>query len=421
MHRKVIVILLILLALFNFVGCNQSQDSSDILSDSSQYIDDLGVIKIETNPKVANYRDLDVYKNTKSLPHGNYYENWGIDVRSCDVSSDDTIIDRLEDLKYTNFDSQTIWPKEMPIEFDPLKVMDLYKNPGLGVNKLHNEGIDGRGIGIAIIDQNLLVDHIEYKDRLKYYTECGTTKGDGSSMHGGAVASIAVGKTCGVAPNADLYFIANPFGTYTDDGFEYNYEFVADSIDEIIKVNETLPKNRKIRVISISLGFVKGEKGYEKFCDSVELAKENNIETIYVGKDSISYISFLGIGREPLTDGENFESYNPGLFWMKDTELRNIVDNYFYVPMDFRCTASPTGPEDYVVYINGGMSWTIPYVAGVYALACQVDPTIDLDRFFSIAYTTGRKIDSEFEYNGIKNYKLNIIDPCAIIDKLKTE
>lgn len=32
---------------------------------------------------------------------------------------------------------------------------------------------NGIGIGIAIIDQSLLTDHVEYKDRLRLYEEIG--------------------------------------------------------------------------------------------------------------------------------------------------------------------------------------------------------------------------------------------------------
>ncbi len=54
----------------------------------------------------------------------------------------------------------------------------------------------------------LLVDHQEYRDRIRLYEEINIDKGTPAQMHGAAVASIAVGKTVGVAPEADLYYIA---------------------------------------------------------------------------------------------------------------------------------------------------------------------------------------------------------------------
>lgn len=87
--------------------------------------------------------------------------------------------------------------------------METGKNPGLNIRKLHQIGITGKGVGLAIIDQRLLVDHCEYKNQLRMYEEIHVAKGSGASMHGAAVASIAVGKTIGVAPDADLYFVSS--------------------------------------------------------------------------------------------------------------------------------------------------------------------------------------------------------------------
>lgn len=71
------------------------------------------------------------------------------------------------------------------------------------MRQLHQKGITGQGISIAIVDQTLLVDHVEYRDRVLYYDDFGT--GKSSSMYGPTVASIAVGKTTGVAPAANLF------------------------------------------------------------------------------------------------------------------------------------------------------------------------------------------------------------------------
>ena len=115
----------------------------------------------------------------------------------------------VRSLLYADFDSKTQWPAsdKLPTDFDRQKIMEISKDPGLGIRKLHDQGITGNGVGIAIIDQTLLVDHIEYKDRIRIYEEAEDITGGWleTQMHGPAVASIAVGKTVGVAPDADLY------------------------------------------------------------------------------------------------------------------------------------------------------------------------------------------------------------------------
>ncbi len=80
-------------------------------------------------------------------------------------------------------------------------------NPGEDVRSLHIRGITDRHVGVAIIDQPLLTRHREFADRLRWYDEIDTAPNDPAGWHATAVASIAAGKTVGVAPEADLYFV----------------------------------------------------------------------------------------------------------------------------------------------------------------------------------------------------------------------
>ncbi len=85
--------------------------------------------------------------------------------------------------------------------------------------------------------------------------------------------------------------------------------------------------------------------------------------------------------------------------------------------MDSRAVASPTGNSDYVFYREGGWSWSIPYIAGVYALAAQVKPDITPDVFWSTALKTGRTI--EISHEGQKYSFGIILDPVALIHALQ--
>ena len=85
--------------------------------------------------------------------------------------------------------------------------------------------------------------------------------------------------------------------------------------------------------------------------------------------------------------------------------------------MDSRTTANFTGKNEYVFYREGGWSWSIPYIAGVYALAVQVEPAITPEQFWSIAMETGRTI--KLKHSG-KTMRLGpIIDPVKLIDRLQ--
>ncbi len=314
-----------------------------------------------------------------------------MDLRGYDLS-ELVVVDRLGDLVHADFDDRTTWPKALPAGFDPARVMELGKNPGLGVRSLQAKGIAGKGVGIGIIDQGLLVDHKEYVDRLKLYEEihCGD---EGAQMHGPAVASIAVGKTVGVAPEADLYYIAEthvrPDMPMTEgvDWWKYvDFGVTAQAIDRLLEINRALPKEHKIRVISISVGWSPGNGGYDEVMAAVKRATEQNVFVISTALERTHKLAFHGLNRAAMADPEKVASYTAA------TWGRNIGGGRLLIPMGGRTTASPTGVNDYVHYDEGGWSWVVPYVAGLYAMACQVKPDITPEEFWQKALETGDEL-----------------------------
>jgi hypothetical protein len=87
--------------------------------------------------------------------------------------------------------------------------------------------------------------------------------------------------------------------------------------------------------------------------------------------------------------------------------------------MDSRTAASPTGNEDYAFMRAGGLSWTIPYAAGMYALAAQVRPDITPEVFWETALNTGTTI--QVQQDG-KEHDLGVIlNPRALIEAIKVK
>jgi hypothetical protein len=78
-----------------------------------------------------------------------------VDLRSADISGID-VGGKFEDLSYADFDDRTIWPPNLPEGFSPKRILEMGKNPGLGIRQLQAQGITGKSIGLAIIDQPLL-------------------------------------------------------------------------------------------------------------------------------------------------------------------------------------------------------------------------------------------------------------------------
>jgi hypothetical protein len=309
----------------------------------------------------------------------------------------------------------------MPAGFDPQKMMEIGKDPGLGMRALHEQGITGKGIGIAIVDQPLLVDHQEYKDRIRLYEEISVLPGSKAAMHGAAVTSIAVGKNIGVAPEADLYYIGSWTGDWEPEtnNFTWNFKYYAQAIHRILELNQSLPEDQKIRVIAMQIGWSPDQAGYEEITAAVEEAKKAGVFVISSSLSETHGLNFHGLGREPLAAPNEFSSYEPGLWWQQQFFDRGSLSNTLLVPMDSRTTASPTGTEDYVFYREGGWSWSIPYLAGMYTLAAQVNPDITPEQFWDVALKTGKTIP--IKHDG-KEYQFGVIlDPQALVEEIKSK
>lgn len=354
----------------------------------------------------------------KELPHYNSASsaNFQVDLRGYDLSALN-LADKLGDLEFADFDSMTKWPAELPGGFVPDEIMEAGKNPGLSIRSLHEKGINGKNIGVAIIDQCLLTDHAEYKERLKFYEEIHNID-ESAPMHGVAVASLAVGKTIGVAPMADLYYIAETHASYNRVRPIFDFTWLAKAIDRIVEINRELPADKKIRVISISVGWSRPEKGYDAVTRALDNAKKEGIFIVSSNLQETYGFYFQGLGRDPKRNPDEPGSYSPGLFWEGNFYKRPAVLSAptLLVPMDSRTVASQSGVEEYTFYRSGGWSWSIPYIAGLYALACQVKPDITPDEFWQTALETGDSI--RVTHDGKEYDMKSIANPVKLIETL---
>lgn len=385
--------------------------------------------KIDRRPNPTNWGRGELNSLPKYNPEST--SPFQVDLRCYDLSKLD-LSNSINDLLYATFDDRTVWPasEHIPMEFDWKQFMEMGKNPGLGIRSLHEQGITGRGVGIALIDNPLLVDHQEYAERLRLYEEIGIREmrkvegghGMDAHMHGTAVVSLATGKTLGVAPEADVYYVATwPFVfDKKGGGVKSSFKHRAQAVLRILEINKHLPKDEKIRVISMSIGWGQSQEGYKEIAEATQKAKAAGMLVICSSTEQIHGFRFHGLDRLPLANSDDFNSYKPGSWWAKmfyQVNLSHIGMNSLLVPMDSRTTASPTGTNEYVFYRHGGWSWSIPYIAGVYALAAQVEPNITPERFWALAMKTGRTIELENKERKIAFGP--ILDSAKIIESLK--
>lgn len=78
------------------------------------------------------------------------------------------------------------------------------------------------------------------------------------------------------------------------------------------------------------------------------------------------------------------------------------------VPAGNRTTASRSGPDDYMFWRQGGMSWTVPYLAGVAAMAFQVDPELKLNSVPELWMKTATKTSAGL-----------VVNPAAFIEAVR--
>lgn len=341
----------------------------------------------------------------------------GFDLRSQDVS-ELSLADSRQALSYVAFDTATIFPNELPEGFFPEQIMELGKNPGLGIRSLHEQGLTGKGISIAIIDQALNLDHAEYSDNIMGY-ELLHSCDDSAAMHGSAVTSIAVGKSCGVAPDANVYYISSTFGWYSRAGAKLDLSYMAKSIDRILEINELLPEDKKIRVISVSRGFNRMTPGGNKVQSAIERAKKKGIFVITTSTDQNYGFQLLGLGREPNLNPDDIDSYTPGLFWKDNFYADSSLfapEKTLLVPMDARTYASCSRTDGYEFTASGGLSWSVPWLAGLYALCLEKNPSLTPEEFIRAAFETG--VTKTIEYNG-SSYELGtMVAPAVLMDEI---
>jgi subtilisin family serine protease len=323
------------------------------------------------------------------------------DIRFKDLTNIENQLDSdmIRTLKYNE---KTVWPLSYERYAD--EIMEMGKDPGLGIRSIHALGITGQNVNVAIIDQNLCADyHPEYTDNIVEYfdTGCNTSNTKGSN-HGPSVVSLLVGKTLGVAPDAKVYYVAAP--TWTGDA-----KFIADGLDWIVKKNSELPVDQKIRVVSVSAG-PSGEgspftKNRELWDQAYQRAVDSNILVL----DCTSHHRLNSACYYDIFNRNDITKCLPG--W-PDSDMLN-PDSYKDVictPSSLRTAAEQYDKGDYSFSYSGkaGVSWSVPYLAGVIALGWQVNPDLSSEQITDYIFETA------YIYNGY----YRIINPVAFIEKI---
>lgn len=321
---------------------------------------------IEREPKKKKYPRI-IFSNLDELEK--YIEsskrNTGEIMYNADLSQLDLSGPKGKKLlaKINGFDEKTTWPESLSkIKKEQLETS---KDSGLGISELHKKGYTGKGINIAIIDQYLLLDHPEYQENIKYYKEMESeeiySKHLYSEYHAPAVSSLAVGKTCGSAPNAGLYFVSTGNSCYNNNNLE--------AIKHLIELNKNLSDKEKIRCLSCSWGGGPNEEDFEK---RMALFKElEETGCIVIGGYYSHHIGRYHVGGTKIQqDSDHLDTLE--IDKIADRHIPEGKEDIVMVPEHKRTFASHSG--GYLYEEIGGSSWTCPYLAGLVACALQANP-----------------------------------------------
>jgi hypothetical protein len=248
---------------------------------------------------------------------------------------------------------------------------------------------------VAIIDFSFLREHEEYRDKVKKFCLVNGKSLDTvgkPATHGTATASLLVGERSGTAPGAWLYFWGR------DSNKDHTDEAAA--IEQIMAFNKDKKLGDRIRIVSISSGLNKTYKNHEKFEEALKLAKKKGLTVVLVNSQ------IGGVNCPLYKDRNNPANYN--IMYDFHGYEKELPGSMIYVPSDNRTTASEQGGKEYSFWGNGGLSWAVPYLAGVIALGYQVNPDLETDEVFKYIRETGTPFNRGW-----------IINPKKFIEKIK--
>jgi subtilisin family serine protease len=353
----------------------------------------------------------------------------GDDVRNKDLRNYDLSESRII-MNHITFNERTRFPADRSKrpahgsehKYQPEYIIERGKNPGLGIRSLHEQGITGKNISVAIIDEPLILDHPEYKGKIVAYKDfTGHPLGTAallSSAQGPAVASLLAGETVGTAPGVNIYYAAVPAWT------AFDASYYAAALDWIVELNETLPEGEKIRAASISINPTNPRPwiNVAQYLQSFQKAQEAGILVLDCTRE---HGVIIGASFYDYENPEDITLSRPvnnlyRIFIAPDHYRAAAGDIYTEAHMDNKlmlrapalrrtmAEAHDPGEFSYSYDGRGELSWAVPYITGVLAMGWQVRPELDPGEIIKILFDTAHSDENENKY----------INPPAFINYL---
>ncbi len=259
--------------------------------------------------------------------------------------------------------TNVIWPApdKMPDGFNPTEILEQAKST------VYKPITTGKGINIAVIDTPLDVDNPEYADNIKFFQGPLSNQNVASNKHSGMVMGHLVGKSTGMAPDANIYYFTRiPY----QDRKKLNKETI-NVLRNVIKFNREQKPENKIHILSCSWG------GKQKYSPEITVLlnqlEKDGVKIILCGSDyvkeaTLSGRDFMPCNNPDMTDIQP-DVQNAGNELLHALNMSFNMDKVIGIPTNMRTT--PLESNGWQYRISGGESSSAPYIAGVYACALQ--------------------------------------------------
>lgn len=361
-----------------------------------------------------NYVEEELKKEAKAFASGK--ENTGFCLRGLcgqDVSKIDMSDLTIEMFKRLTFNTKTKFSKEQVEKFHPFDIIKQGKQFG----NIKESKIDGNETTIAIIDRFSDVSKKQFEGRTitvyrvskdgveevqsnedGIYLKDASEEEDGleKGYHGNTIASLAVGKECGVAPESNVVLF-HIDGIGNQEAQDAVLKFIDENRE---KEGFTIPD-----IISISA---------KTKIDKEMLKKLEKLGCAFINSDI--FVENFTLGRS--NDGhelvrDEFIQYTIDAFAAdRRIDINEKFNGKILIPVTGRTSSYINDDGEEVYKYNGsfcGNSFAIGQVAGLFLKARQVDKSISYGNFIKIARNTAKTNEDNMKY----------LDADGIITKLK--
>lgn len=315
------------------------------------------------------------------LNRKSYFRNWGFCFNDLtDYQFEDNIDYKI--IRKVPFSTKTIFPIKHPFYFNE-SIYHVNEN----VQRLHDLGIDGSGINVAVIDFTFETVPNELKESLVSFKNC--NENAEVHFHGTITSSQICGKNLGIVPKSKLWFYG------TGQGMNNIVK------DDLIALNDIYEQNKKganIKIINISSSVQRENPEFEEIYEKLLHQGCYIIDSPVFGKD------FTSINQDSNTGELYYSDWQ--LLSMDNSELMSKIA----IPTGGKMTPLITTENDYLYCGQATYSWSIPILAGYFALALQVNPNLTYDEFVELAHRTKKNKDG-----------VMLFDIVGVIEQLNKE